>query len=102
MNSRLRTLIKKQLTSNNKTYDTGERIHWFTVPYFQNISERFKNFLKIPNIKLSFYSLNKLDCIIRGQKDPLSNHSKKNIVYKISCKDYDATYVGQTKKKTKY
>jgi len=37
--------------------------------------------------------------IIKGHKDPLSNHSKKNVVYKISCKDCDATYVGQTKRK---
>jgi len=94
MNSRLRTLIKKRVTSNNKTYSIGERILWFTVPYFQNISEKFKNFLKSPNITLAFYSLNKLDCIIRGHKDPLSNHSKKNIVYEISYKDCDATYVG--------
>jgi len=99
INSRLRSLTKKRGTSNNKNYNTGEKIHWFTVPYFQNISEKFKNFLVSPDIKLAFYSLNKLDCIIRGHKDPLLNQSKKNVVYKISCKDCDATYVGQTKRK---
>jgi len=101
MNSRLRTLIKKRVTSSNKNCNTEEGITWFTVPYFQNISEQFKNFLTNPNIKLAFYSLNKLDWIIRGQKDLLTNNSKKNVVYKISCEDCDATYVGQTKRKLK-
>jgi len=40
-----------------------------------------------------------LDRIIKAQKDRLPDYSKKNIVYKISCNDCDATYVGQTKRK---
>jgi len=48
---------------------------------------------------LSFYSLNKLENIIRAQKDHLDNYTRKNVVYKIVCKDCDATYVGQTKRK---
>jgi len=54
--------------------------------------------MKNLNIKLFFYnlSLNKLEEIIKAQKDLLPNYSKKNVVYKISC---DATYVGQTKRK---
>jgi len=43
-----------------------------------------------------------LDRIIKPQKDRLPDYSKKNVVYKISCNDCDATYVGQTKRKTKY
>jgi len=49
MNSRLRTLIKKRGTSNNKNCNTDERITWFTVPYFQNISgKNLKTYLQIP------------------------------------------------------
>jgi len=83
--------MKKQynkITAMRMSLTTGLR------SYIKSISEKFKNFLKSPNITLAFYSLNKLDCIIRGHKDPLSNHSKKNIVYEISYKDCDATYVG--------
>ena len=47
---------------------------------------------------LSFFSLNKLDRIIKAQKDVLSHDSKKNIVYKIKCKNCNA-YVGQTDRK---
>jgi len=37
--------------------------------------------------------------ILEAQKDILSLGFNKNIVYKLSCKDCDATYVGQTKRK---
>jgi len=53
----------------------------------------FKN---IPNIKLSFFDINKLSSIIKVQKDPLSPPSHSNVVYKLRCAQYDASYVGQT------
>jgi len=37
--------------------------------------------------------------VIKAQKDPLPIKCNKNVVYKLSCKDCDATYVGQTKRK---
>jgi len=49
--------------------------------------------------KLAFFSLHKLGRIIRSQKDSLTLGCNKNVVYKINCKDYDATYIGQTKRK---
>jgi len=75
-----------------------EKNYWFIIPYFPNMFEKFKNIIKNLNIKLSFYSLNKLEGIIIAQKD-LPNYFKKNIVYKISCKNCDAIYVGQIKRK---
>jgi len=61
------------------------------------MSEQIRNMIKIQNVKLAFFSYNKLDGIIKSQKDVLPNYSKKkNVVYKICCKDCDASYVGQT------
>ena len=45
--------------------------------------------------------MNKLSNLIRAQKDPLPASCKKNVVFKISCKDCDATYVGQTGRQLK-
>jgi len=96
INLKLKTIINKRNNNNigNETNNNTSKINWFTIPYFLNISERFKNIIKNLNVKLSFYSLNKLDRIIKAQKDRLPDYSKKNVVYKISCKDCDATYVG--------
>jgi len=43
--------------------------------------------------------LNKLGRIIKAQKDTLPTKCNKNVVYKLSCKNCDVTYVGQTKRK---
>ena len=48
------------------------------------------------NMIISYTGMNKLRSFIKVQKDELPLMNRKNIVYKISCNDCDATYVGQT------
>jgi len=78
-----------------------EKNTWFTVPYYPVISDRFNNIFRDLNIKTSFYSLNKLSKFIFVQKDSLPDSSRKNVVYKVSCRDCDASYVGQTGRQLK-
>ncbi|KMQ83530.1 hypothetical protein RF55_19764 [Lasius niger] len=40
--------------------------------------------------------MNKLTRFIRVQKDNLQNEKHNNVVYKIPCKNCNASYVGQT------
>ena len=51
------------------------------------------------DIRVSFRSLNKL--YIKVQKDICPYTSKSNVVYRISCGDCDASYVGQTSRRLK-
>jgi len=72
---------------------------YFVILYVKRTSERFMQFFKnIPNIKLSFFSINKLNSIIKVQKDPLPLLSHSNVVYKLRCAQCDASYVGQTRR----
>jgi len=68
------------------------------IPYIQKVTNKLKNIASSIKAKLAFFSHNKLERIIKAQKDTLSPGFNKNIVYKLS-KDCDATYVGQTKRK---
>jgi len=60
------------------------------------MSKKFKNVIAGSKLKLSYHSLNKLSKVIKVHKDLFLNSQKKNVVYKISCKDCDASYVEQT------
>jgi len=62
---------------------------WFSIPYIQGISKRFKNFINGSVVKISFFNLNKLNKFIKVHKDS-PNEKKKNIVYMINCRDCDA------------
>lgn len=42
---------------------------------------------------------NKLNSIIKLYKDPVPELHRSNVIYKISCLNYEASYVGQTKRK---
>jgi len=46
--------------------------------------------------KLAFSVNNKLNSLIKLHKDPLPKMNHTNVIYKILCKDCDASYVGQT------
>ena len=61
----------------------------------RGITEKFGR-LNSDHMKVLFYNINKLREFIRVHKDPLPRDKKSNVVYKISCKSCDASYVGQT------
>ncbi|KYM94067.1 hypothetical protein ALC62_15328, partial [Cyphomyrmex costatus] len=71
------------------------------VPFMDGIVNKLKNAVKNLNVNLSFFSLNKLSCFIHSHKDHVSNMKRRNLVYKINCKDCNASYVGQTKRTLK-
>jgi len=63
-----------------------------TLPKF---ADEFKEIIRGLDTRLSFYSLNKLEGIIKAHKDILPKLSNKDMVYKLHCKNCDASYVGQ-------
>jgi len=93
INTRLKYLTHYTL---NKTDKTKMNHRWFTIPYINTISQKLKHVTNDLETKTSYYSLNKLGTFIKGQKDSIPKLLQTNLVYKLSCKNCDATYVGQT------
>jgi len=97
ISSRIKGLIFDKITKHKFNAENGfDKKIWFTVPFIKSVSDKFKSITNGSFSRLSFFSMNKLSSFIRVQKDPLPKLSKMNVVYKISCKDCDASYVGQT------
>ncbi|KYN22039.1 hypothetical protein ALC57_05571, partial [Trachymyrmex cornetzi] len=105
LNRRLKALIRQKTGSQVNSGVGSETVDitpsWFIMPYFPHLYNKFKNLTKYISVKLGWISLNKLQGIIKGQKDVRLTDSNKNVVYKIKCKDCNASYVGQTKRKLK-
>ncbi|EFN60436.1 hypothetical protein EAG_05712, partial [Camponotus floridanus] len=68
----------------------------FSVIIKKNLQIYLRYILKDTNTTLSYYSLNKLNTIIKAHKDVIPKDSNKNVVYKIECGNCDVFYVGQT------
>jgi len=98
-NQRLKYLFKKHDDTNDKTLEKASS--FFTTPYLPNVTEQFRSIIKNMNIRLSYFSLNKLKKFIRAHKDNIPSECKNNVVYKINCSECDASYVGQTSRMLK-
>lgn len=70
---------------------------FIVLPYVKNITDSLKDTMD-SNITLGYRCLNCLDRIIRTHKGTNKKDEKFYVVYKISCKDCNASYVGQTKR----
>jgi len=70
----------------------------FVISYIRNILEITASLINKSNLKVDFKSLNKINKFVRVHKDQTEHTHKKNVVYKIHCKDCDVSYVGQTKR----
>jgi len=99
-NNHFKSLINKQ-TMKQKSTNLPTPItnpFWFIISFILSIFEKFNS----SEIRVFFFSLNKLHKFIKVHKDPLPHNSKNSIVYRISCdENCDASYVGQTDRQLK-
>jgi len=98
INNRLKYWFNKNFFSNNVPNDDTVSDHavWFLLLYIDSTSEKFSSICKDINIKLTFFSDNKLNRFIKGALPKFDN---KNVIYKICCKNCDVSYVRQTCRK---
>jgi len=100
IHKRLKTLFSKRAKKQNADNSNDEeKKGWFIIPFIPNVTENFKHITNMINKKLAYFSLHKLAWIVKVQKDSLPINLNKNVVYKLTCKNCDASYVGQTKRK---
>jgi len=79
--------------SNNKKF--------IVLPFVKDVTGTVGDIIKNPDIKVGFHCFNKLNRFIKPHKDKNKFDEFSNVVYKISCRDCDASYVGQTKRQLK-
>lgn len=72
---------------------------YFTIPYIRRtVQKKITEPLKHANISFAYRSVNKFNKFITVLKDFLPFECKKNIMYKICCKNCIAIYIGQSKR----
>ena len=66
------------------------------VPYVQNLTEPIKRVLQQVGFGVAMKPACVLSNIFCKPKDKVLDKEKSGFVYQISCRDYDAVYIGET------
>ena len=72
-----------------------------TILYIQGVSEAVTSILSNINVQVYMKPFRTLRRILSHPKDRVPDDDKSNVVYKINCRDCDASYVGETKRALK-
>jgi hypothetical protein len=91
----------KTKESNAPTEKEKKKKKFLVIPYIRNLSKKISASLNKNEFSLGFRCVNKLDKFVKAHKDRNKKTECNNVVYKLKCKDYNASYVGQTKRKLK-
>ena len=68
------------------------------LPYIQGESEQLRRTFNKYNIKTTFYTPTTLRSLLSKPKDPIPKEDRNNVIYQLDCKDFEAVYVGETKR----
>ena len=90
---------EKVLTSGAKSEERKKRA--VVVPYIRGFSEELKRIFGGFGVPTYFKSSNTLRQQLVHPKDPVGKDKVVGPVYKISCEECDATYVGETERSLK-
>jgi len=105
MNTRLKKLFNNKLSTDHCKDEShndlkiNDNKKYSAMPY--RVTETVISIIDKSECIVGYKWLNKLNRYIKIQKDKSVFMSKNNVVYKINCKNCDASYVGQTKRRLK-
>jgi len=85
-------------TDRHNNLESTPNKEFFTIPYIKSIAESFKPVVNKYGFHIAYTIPNTLRSFIKCGKDDLDSMSHQGVVYKISCHDCDAPYIGQTKR----
>jgi len=104
INHRIDTIIKNSMIKDEnkqKEKDSDNQRKLIVLPYIKNISESIDRSIDKRKYLTGYRILNKFTGLIKRHKDIDNLEENNNIVYKVFCKNCNASYVGQTKRKLK-
>ncbi|XP_011864472.1 PREDICTED: uncharacterized protein LOC105560198 [Vollenhovia emeryi] len=101
INKRIKKLMNvKEEDANTSTNNNPEKSNNFIViPYINGISEKVESLIDKSKFRIGYHCLNKLEKFVKVHKDKNKKLENSNVIYRINCKDCEASCVGQTKRK---
>ena len=90
----IKKCLKKLRNSCNTTTNKNKTNRFISLPYVKELESFINHFFKQHNTNVVYSTKNKLNNIIKLGKDKTKTCDSVDVVYKINCKDCNASYVG--------
>ena len=85
-----------------KQQNTTQHLKHFTsIPYVHGVSERIGRILNEAGVKVVMKLVKTIGSILTSLENPIAEHEKSRLVFKIPCADCEFVYVGPTKRDLK-
>jgi len=101
INHRIKDIVKINQSHKIERNANESQRKLIVLPYIKNISEKINLSIDKSKYLIGYRILNKLTAFIKRHKDRNKFELNNNVVYKISCNNCNASYVGQTKRQLK-
>ena len=88
--------LLSQHSPSRKNEEKDDSRSWITILYIQSVSEAVTRILSNIDVQVHMKPFRTVRRILSHPKNRIPDGDKSNIVYKISCCDCDASYVGET------
>jgi len=100
INLRLKKLFvqKEETASSMKNNTSNSERKILVLPYVNPLTEFISSNIDSSKAIMGYRCLNKLSQFVKVHKDIGHSLCRNNVIYKIFCKNCEATYVGQTKR----
>ena len=92
------TIRASQLPEQKANNDNAENQEQM-ASYVKGTSEQLERIFNDHNINCTFYTTTTLRTLLSHAKDPVPSEQRNSIVYKYDCKDCEAVYFGESKRK---
>ena len=88
--------LSPQCSPSKKDREKDDSRSCVTIPYIQGVLEAVTKILSDINVQVHIKPFRTLRRILSHPKDRIPDDDKSTIVYKINCRDCNASYVGET------
>ena len=71
-------------------------------PFINHRSQCPKPILETDDCQIAFYNTHKIGKVFTKLKEKIASIERNRLIYKISCKDCDGSYIGPTKQTLRF
>src|SRR5580765_437176 len=98
VHKRLNFLKHRDNRNMNTEGDNSDTLFYVSLPFVEGLSDEINRVLKNIGLNVVYNVPKKLNTLIKRGKDRLPINNRTEVVYKLDCKNCNASYIGQTKR----